>query len=215
MRVEPSGEVVVTAAKYVPRMMIDRFVRQEEAWIERQLKRVKLRKEVYPTFDWEGRMVLYLGKLYEINIKGLVSSIKGENAKSRIHVDKNKIIVTPITGEENDGRKMLVSWLKREGEQDIRERLPRWADKMKLTYGQVRFRQQKSRWGSCSGKGNLSFNWRLVHFKPEVIDYVIVHELAHIKHHDHSAAFWELVSRYVPAFQEQRKFLKMFHLELL
>lgn len=208
VRVEPSGAVMVTAPQYVPKLMVERFVKQEEAWIKRQQHRVKLRKDVYPTFDWDGRLVSYLGIIYSINSKERVVSSEGNGQLERIIMDKQHIIITPVTGREVDAKKMLVNWLKREGEREILDRLPHWSKTMNLKYGRVRFRQQKSRWGSCSGKGNLSFNWRLIHFKPEVIDYVIVHELAHIKHHNHSAAFWQVVVKYFPTFQKPRQFLK-------
>jgi predicted metal-dependent hydrolase len=69
-------------------------------------------------------------------------------------------------------------------------------------------RNQKSRWGSCSTRGTLSFNWRLIMAPPEVLDYVVVHELAHMMEHNHSKAFWALVAKYCPDYLAHRNWLK-------
>jgi predicted metal-dependent hydrolase len=83
-----------------------------------------------------------------------------------------------------------------------------WAKKIGVTYGQITIRNQRTRWGSCSGKGNLNFNCMLMLAPPRVIEYVIVHELCHRKHMDHSPAFWALVQRHLPDWEERRGWLK-------
>jgi len=79
---------------------------------------------------------------------------------------------------------------------------------MNTTYQNVTLKEQKTRWGSCSSKGNLNFNWRLVHFEPPIIDYVIVHELAHRTHMNHSADFWSLVATFDPEYRIKKGWLK-------
>ena len=79
---------------------------------------------------------------------------------------------------------------------------------MGVSYGRISIREQKTRWGSCSSKGNLNFNWRLI-FAPEaVLDYVVVHELAHRKEMNHSPAFYTVVESVLPDYQKARKWLK-------
>jgi predicted metal-dependent hydrolase len=208
VRVEPTGEVVVTAPRFAPAFMIERMVASNQKWIERQKQRTKLRGEAFPTLDWDKKLVTYMGQLYRIKVHSRSgSNFHSGSATDRIKIEPQEIRINPITGIEADGRKMLVKWLKREGEGYILDRLPKIADEMGIKYGTVRFRQQRSRWGSCSGHGNLSFNWRLVHFKPEIIDYVIVHELSHIKHHNHGARFWAMVEKYDGGYEEKKKFL--------
>lgn len=74
--------------------------------------------------------------------------------------------------------------------------------------GRVFIRDQKTRWGSCSSKGNLNFNWRIVSLAPEAADYVVVHELCHLREFNHSPRFWTLVARAVPEYKEMRKNLR-------
>ena len=90
----------------------------------------------------------------------------------------------------------------------IGQRVSYFAAKMGVTYGRISIRDQKTRWGSCSGRGNLNFNWKLVLMPPEVLDYVVVHELAHRKQMNHSPLFWAEVGRVLPDYESRRRWLK-------
>lgn len=83
-----------------------------------------------------------------------------------------------------------------------------YAKKMSVTYGRITIREQKTRWGSCSSKGNLNFNWKLVLLAPELLDYVVVHELAHRREMNHSKDFWKIVEAELPDYRERRRRLK-------
>lgn len=88
------------------------------------------------------------------------------------------------------------------------ERTAYYAEKMDVTYGRITIRNQKTRWGSCSSKGNLNFNYRLYFLADELLDYVVVHELAHRRYMNHSKEFWQEVERYFPNYRECRQKLK-------
>ena len=83
-----------------------------------------------------------------------------------------------------------------------------WAAKMGVTYGTISIRQQATRWGSCSSRGNLNFNWTLILTPEPLQDYVVVHELAHIRHKNHSPAFYAEVERYLPDWRQRQTLLK-------
>lgn len=92
--------------------------------------------------------------------------------------------------------------------QHIPKRVSYFAKQIGVTYGKITIRNQKTRWGSCSSKGNLNFNCLLMLTPPEVIDYVIVHELCHRKEMNHSGTFWAEVEKVIPDYKEQVKWLK-------
>ena len=99
-------------------------------------------------------------------------------------------------------------WLRTEGAERFHQKTAFWAARMKVSYGRITIRDQKTRWGSCSSRGNLNFNWRLLLMPERVMDYVIVHELAHRREMNHSAAFWQIVETYLPDYRERRQWLK-------
>ena len=98
--------------------------------------------------------------------------------------------------------------LQQEACRKIPERTAYFAEKIGVSYGRITLRQQKTRWGSCIANGNLNFNWRLVLMPPEILDYVVVHELAHRKEMNHSSKFWTIVEQEMPDYQERKQRLK-------
>lgn len=90
----------------------------------------------------------------------------------------------------------------------ISRRVAYYAEKLGVSYGKITLRQQKTRWGSCAANGNLNFNWLLILAPPEVLDYVVVHELCHRREMNHSQVFWKEVEKILPDYQERQKWLK-------
>ena len=95
-----------------------------------------------------------------------------------------------------------------EAKRVIPARVAHFAPIVGVSYGRVTIRCQKTRWGSCSSRGELTFNWRLIMAPPEMIDYVVVHELCHLNHMDHSPAYWKSVGNILPDYKVRREWLK-------
>lgn len=104
--------------------------------------------------------------------------------------------------ERSSVRTELETLYRQEAKRHITERVDHYAETMDLAYERIEFRKQRTRWGSCSTTGTLSFNWRLMMAPPDVIDYVVVHELAHLEERTHTRRFWRLVAEYVPEYEE-------------
>lgn len=109
--------------------------------------------------------------------------------------------VEPFTAQE-------LKDLAKRAKEDIPQRVDYFARQMGVRYGRVAIRSQHTRWGSCSGKGNLNFNCLLMLTPPEIRDYVVVHELCHLRQMNHSAQFWAEVERVLPDYRAARKWLK-------
>lgn len=99
---------------------------------------------------------------------------------------------------------------RREAREKLGQRTAYFARLMGVSYGRITIRAAKTRWGSCSGAGNLNFHWKLVLMPPQVLDYVVVHELAHRKEMNHSPAFWAEVEKILPDYKERRRWLKTY-----
>jgi predicted metal-dependent hydrolase len=107
-----------------------------------------------------------------------------------------------------DSRKALDAWLRRQARQDITARLEERAAQLRVKPGRVYVMDQKTKWGGCSRRRNLSFNWRLVMAPPAVLDYVVIHELAHLIEPYHSTKFWLIVRSYCSGFESYRRWLR-------
>ena len=99
---------------------------------------------------------------------------------------------------------------RRQAKARLEERAAYFASRMGVSYQRISVRAAKTRWGSCSAKGNLNFHWKLILMPPQVLDYVVVHELAHRKEMNHSPAFWAEVEKILPDYRERRKWLKTY-----
>ncbi len=200
IRVDGSGRVVVSAPPLMPKFLIDRFVTGQQAWIENTLAKIAKMKASHPPVETSNKVQIF-GKEYEKKVNPLGRPIGVQT------VGEN-LLIHPVSDSSASVKKTLETFLKKTAQTYIFARTKQLGEKMQIKYGTVTLRQQRSRWGSCSSMGNLNFNWRLVHFAPAVIDYVIVHELAHRRQMNHGAKFWELVEQYDPEYLKHRGVLK-------
>lgn len=201
--VQPDGAVVVSSPRYTSKREIEAFVASQQNWITHQRNTLLEKK---------GNLneLLLFGKPYRKVLKYSTTHKVG------FRIEGSTIIYNPTqpsnTVHQDDPfypfQKQLKRFLKTTAAHYIPTRTATLAKKMNCSYNQLTLKEQKTRWGSCSSQGNLNFNWRLVHYPPAIIDYVIVHELAHLTHMNHSAAFWALVAKFDPQYKLHRNYLK-------
>ncbi len=124
-----------------------------------------------------------------------------ERTLEKVKSNNDTVSLPPFTEEE-------LSLITKRAKEYISNRVSFFADSMGISYGRICIKHQKTRWGSCSAKGNLNFNCLLMLCPLEVIDYVIIHELCHLIHHNHSTLFWHEVEKYIPDYKIHKKWLK-------
>lgn len=143
-------------------------------------------------------------RLSQVRIRRFVEQKQEWILKNLEKIQKREVQRETVPGLSKEERTRL----QQEACQKIPERTAYFAEKIGVSYGRITLRQQKTRWGSCSANGNLNFNWLLILAPPEVLDYVVVHELCHRRQMNHSQAFWNEVSAVLPGYKEQKKWLK-------
>ena len=119
-----------------------------------------------------------------------------------------RLVVTVPVSSAAAVRKAVVAWYRRHAAERLPERAATWAKKMGMPVPVVLIRDQRRRWGSCDPKGNLRFNWRIVQAPMRLVDYVVAHELAHLAHRNHTAAFWAALGRVMPDYETRRERLR-------
>lgn len=183
--INAQAQVIVSAPKIMPEFLIHKYVEGQKAWIESNLAKVKKNQVLIQNDE------LYIfDKKYQVVVNDQANQIG-------VMASGEKILVNNLAPKSASKiQKQIEEFLKKTAHKYLATRTALLAKKMGVTYKNLSLRQQASRWGSCSSRGNLNFNWRLVHYKPEIIDYVIIHELAHLMELNHSKKFWEIVKKY-------------------
>ena len=176
----------------------DLFARKER-WIQKQLAFFRDRRDA--RIQLSHNEILYLGEIYTFQrLPGLRSGVAIKAEEKIIYSGRNLLA---------DG--ILDRWYRKEAKRVIMERLEHFAHMYNFTYNRVFIRNQKTLWGSCSSKRNLSFNWRLIQTPLDIIDYIVVHELVHTEILRHTTAFWEKVALLYPQYRQARGWLKNFY----
>lgn len=187
---------------------INKLVTSKSAWILKHLDNYENKKLSKKLED--GTKVYFLGEIYEVELK-THKSLK----KSRIIVKDSKLIfyVVEETAEE-ELQWLLDIFYKEHAIEKIEPMLKRWSKKMNLEATYVGYRKAKTRWGSCSSKDRISFNYYLMKLPLNMVEYVVIHELAHIEHKNHSRNFWALIEFYLPNYKSLIKELRSLEKEL-
>jgi len=196
--VEPDGRLVVRAPMRVSDADIKHLVKQKERWIREKQKQVKDKStQSKPKVYMDGEEFLYLGKSYQLKI---VADLNPALVLSRkFYLSHRALPKAEI---------VFTEWYREQARAVISERVKLYAARHGFKYRKIRVTSAMTRWGSCSSLGNLNFTWRLVMAPPEVIDYVVVHELAHLRVDNHSKEFWNQVERIMPDYKQCLRWLK-------
>lgn len=186
---------------------VESFIRQKQRWITKHLQRtLQINEYVRRELD-EDESIEFLGKNYPIRIitgarRGISCSMKEDYFEFHISFmiqpdDRQKYI-----------RAVLKKWMRTQAKHIIPFRVSMVNERIGFRFQRISIKDQRTRWGSCSKKGNLNFNYRLLMAPMEIIDYIIVHELVHLKEQNHSHRFWSIVKQFCPQYEEHEAWLK-------
>jgi predicted metal-dependent hydrolase len=202
VRVGPAGiEVVLPRNAKADRA--EAFLRENAEWVLEQVQRVERLGNIRTAAAVLPDTILLRGEPIRVNIVA-------EDTRRRYGLaarEGDALRVRLPKGNEVDAEQTLLAWMRRQARADIEARLAVRTREMRCRPNRVYIMSQRTKWGNCSRLRNLSFNWRLVMAPPNVLDYIVVHELAHLREPYHSAKFWLIVRSHCPEYEAHRTWL--------
>ena len=212
LTITDEGDAVVVLPMRAAEADAAELVRRHRRWIANHQRRIHAQRfalEARPPLG-AGREILFQGEPHR------VVSIAAMDGRTRptVREVEGKIVVTSAPFKSKTTAEILDGWLRDRARAAIEERIAVRGPEMGLGPKRMMVRDQKTRWGSASRRGTLSFSWRLVMCPPSVLDYVVVHELAHLKVNGHPRSFWRLVDRHFSDARDARRWLRDHHDEI-
>jgi predicted metal-dependent hydrolase len=200
LQIKEDGKIVIYAPHHAPKWEIERFIREKQLWIANTIsEKEKQSKEAEKTFS-SGEKFLYLGEWYPLEIHAL------DHKEPPLRLSSGKFI---LHKDHLEGAKdLFIQWYKREAEDKLAGRVEYYSRRLRLFPRGIRITSAKSRWGSCSRDNRLSFSWRMIMASLTVIDYILIHELVHIREKNHSKRFWSVLESILPDYRKHRLWLK-------
>ena len=194
IQVSPEQGIELIIPKGIAVKKAENFLNNKKSWILKNINKT----------DENGKEYRYLGK--KIN---LVLEYDFFIKKPRIELVKHKLLLNMPEGNVTTEKNIFDEWLRGKAKEYIPERVKVLAGRNGFDFNKITIRGQKSRWGSCSKNSNLSFNFKIMSYEKGAIDYIIIHELCHLKEMNHSGKFWQLVESYMPDYKKYRNILKV------
>ena len=201
--VDPAGSILVVAPERVATDRLDTIVTRKAEWLVRRIRRAESHGPLLlPREFVSGESVRYLGRHYRLKVNaGTTGSAKLRGGW--LHV--------PAPGGSQDAahvRAALVSWFRRRAAERLPERVEAWHARAGVPMPRMIVASQQKRWGSCDHSGTIRLNWRIIQAPMRLVDYVVVHELVHLRHRGHGRDYWQAVGRVMPDYERRRRDLR-------
>lgn len=208
LTIERDSSLVVHLPEGVDAETASEFIRTKLTWVYRKLstRKANVRGEVFRRLEFvDGEGFYFLGKHYRLKLVDVASDAPSAPA---VRFEKDRLVLS--REQAATGERRIAEHYTRAAYPYLNEVVNRWKGIVGVEPAdRVKVKELGFRWGSCSAGGTLNFHWRVMQLPPHVIDYVVVHELAHLKVPDHSPAFWREVRRVLPNYQAQRDWLRL------
>jgi predicted metal-dependent hydrolase len=176
----------------------EQLLSENSAWVVSKKRKFEQYREEVPDREFEpGEVFPYLGEDYELAVE----------RRSKADIIDGMIRIRQSAVEQSSVKRALENFYKREARDHLTARVNYYAGEMDVEYKKLEIRNQRTKWGSCSTSGTLGLNWRLMMAPPEIVDYVVVHELAHLRESNHTQSFWAMVSKFDPQYQAHSRWL--------
>jgi predicted metal-dependent hydrolase len=205
LSIRPDG-VEVVAPLRARASDIAAFIDQHRAWIDAKLETLQRALAAHPASARlvDGGAILYRGQPVALRVRAGARPQVLETSGIEV------IVRSAVADADREAavERVLTRWLRWSAQNDALEYVERHAGPNDLLPAAVRVKEQKRLWGSCSAKGRVNLNWRLIFAPPAVFEYVVVHELCHLREAHHQAPFWRLVGQILPEFEAQRRWLR-------
>jgi len=200
LRIKEDGRIVLYVPYHTPKGEIEGFIKEKESWVIKKIsEKERSIKETERAFI-PGEKFLYLGESYPLEIR------ESDHQEPSLKLSFGKFILGQDHIEE--ARDLFIQWYKREAKEKIAGRIDYYSNRLHLFPKGIKITSAQYRWGSCSRNNRLSFSWRMIMAPLTIIDYILTHELAHIKEKNHSRRFWRYLESILPDYRKQRLWLK-------
>lgn len=207
--VTPTAQVVVNVPHMLNIERIERILKKKVQWIHEKQKFIRKMVNLYPQREFvSGESFPYLGHLYRLKVNKVYNS-----CPAKIRLNGRKILIM-VNGYMTIGeykeiiRKLLMKWYYSETKKILERRINYYSKFLDLYPSNIIIKNQQKRWGSCSKNGILRFNWKISMAPIQIIDYIVAHELCHLRVKNHSADFWKCMSSVLPNYKEYKDWLK-------
>lgn len=200
------GAVVILAPRHVPNREIQELIDRKAEWIRKTLRLHGNRAKAVTKRFVDGEAFTYLGKEYRLRVlPGIEPNPRLRGEMIEVHVP----LGLPPARLSRSVRAAFLRWYKERAEAVTTARTTHYAALMDVRPQRILLKDYKSMWGKCTATGAITYNWKLIMAPPPIVDYVVVHELAHLRYLDHSRKFWAQVEAILPDYRESRDWLKL------
>ncbi|WP_432408437.1 M48 family metallopeptidase [Wukongibacter sp. M2B1] len=206
IKINKEGMVLAIVPKGLSQEIIKEVVKSKSNWIRRkldELEEIGYRPESRSFVDGEDFM--YLGEKYPLKVE-LQDHIK----KPDIRIFQGEICIRASNNDRELLKKVMEKWYREKCLEKIIERVDYYKKFIGREPNKIRVKEQKKRWGSCTSRGDILFNWRCIMAPLDTLDYIVVHEMCHLIHMNHSKEYWKTVESIIPNYKERREWLKKY-----
>lgn len=203
------AQITVRAPSSISNEEIGKIIKKKARWILEKQEQTRRQTDQFPKKEFvSGEQILYLGRKYRLKVEMI-----DQNYAIMLQLEGRKMhIAIPLNFDAEESKRIirdaLIKWYCKQAEQIIKERVNYFSMLLDVAPKKIIIKEQQRRWGSCSNSGILRFNWRAIIAPISIIDYIIVHELCHLKVKNHSADFWRMVSLVIPDYKKRREWLR-------